>query len=306
MINANGASFRVIVVAIAVTAMFMGLPCINGQGTSIPFDADFISPANSTIVSTPIVSTPVSITFRIMGEAPPNQYIWILVNPYSAPGKYWPQGDNHTMSIHGEYPWTVNLGGENDSGKKFDIHLVLVDNKTDQKFVDWAVEGNRTGIYSGLEILQDKLKKLDRITLIRQPTLTITSPPNGNVSPYYTDISGTISGILPDGKYVWIVIGPHDSYGDWYPQGKDHLSPSNQKDWSMQVRIGGEDKADIGKSYDIRAILVDQDTDRRFSEWASKGAEMMANGETRERAYPPQKLPDKAITLDQITVTRGQ
>jgi hypothetical protein len=306
MITANGASFRVIVVAIAVTAVFMGSSCINAKGEGIPhFGAEFISPTNSTVVSTPIVSTPVSITFKIMAEAPPNRYIWVLVNPHSASGEYWPQGDNHTKSINGVYPWTVNLGGENDSGKKFDVLLVLVDNITDQRFVNWVEQGKATGFYPSLT-LPDKPKELDKITLIRKPTLTITSPPNGNASPYYTDISGTISGILPDSAYVWIVIGPQDSYGDWYPQGKDHLSLGNQKDWSMRVRIGREGTADIGKDYDIRAILVDQDTDNLFREWASKGAEMMANGETSERAYRPLTLPDKAITLDQITVKRGE
>jgi hypothetical protein len=294
MITANGASLRVIVAVAIAVVVFMGLPCINGQGTSIPFDAYFISPANSTIASTPIVSTPVSITFGIMGEAPPNQYIWVLVNPYSAPGKYWPQGDNHTMSIHGEYPWTVNLGGENDSGKKFDIHLVLVDNKTDQRYLDWIKQGNATGYYPGLDIFQDKLRKLDRITLIRQPHLTIASPQNGSVTPNYADISGTISGILPDSRYVWIVVNPRDAYGDWYPQGKDHLSIGSEKDWGMRVRIGREGKEDIGKYYEIRAILVDQDTDKLFREWAS------------EEIFKPLKLPDKAITLDQITVKRSE
>jgi hypothetical protein len=113
------------------------------------------------------------------------------------------------------------------------------------------------------------------------------------VTPNYADISGTISGILPDGRYVWIVVNPRDAYGDWYPQGKDHLSIGSEKDWGMQVRIGREGREDISKYYEIRAILVDKATDELFREWA-KGQDY----------DDPLELPDNAITLDQITVKR--
>lgn len=131
----------------------------------------FLAQANGPIVkiTNPIagdvVSDPVNIKGTIIGEIPKDHYLWILVNPEAAPGLYWPQGGYHVIPAMGLWSWQVYLGG--NSGNELGILAVLVDEKTDQMFVDWDLDCQRIASWPGLR-LPDNVTILDQIKVIRE------------------------------------------------------------------------------------------------------------------------------------------
>jgi hypothetical protein len=237
------------------------------------------------------------------GDLPKDQHIWIVVhcNGNGIPAdKWWPQS-GAPLPLTPSWRMIGDFGGNQDANLTFTIKAILVDDN-----INYIL--NKVGekeIY-----LPEKIKTLDSVIVTRvadEPSfaLKITKPNNDEKCDLSTDISGTFSGKLPNDKYVWIVVGPHTSPGDWYPQGNDHLSLIDQEPWNAVARIGGDGDADKGNSFDIRALLVDQDTNKQYLDWISLGKEMLAKGEPTLSAYPPLKLPDNAETLDQVTVKRS-
>jgi hypothetical protein len=71
-------------------------------------------------------------------------------------------------------------------------------------------------------------------------TITITSPKDGDNVPYSTAVSGTLSGKLPEGRYIWVVTNPYLSPDNWWPQ-VGQVEPVAGL-WSIQVYIGIKDK----------------------------------------------------------------
>jgi len=99
------------------------------------------------------VSNETMINGNFSGKIPLNQYIWILVNPSKAPGIWYPQGANHlafTSGINKKWNWQVRLNWEPDKNMDFTIAAVLVDNETDQEFLNWLKKGDETKKYPGL------------------------------------------------------------------------------------------------------------------------------------------------------------
>lgn len=123
--------------------------------------------------------------------------------------------------------------------------------------------------------------------------LRINSPSGCQDSGLYIPVSGTSSGKLPDDMFVWIMVGPRDALGKWYPQGADHISFIDTGDWITEARIDG----DKGKKFDIRAVLVDLGTDEKYREWFTEG--------NKTGNYQGLRMPDNARTLDQVTVVRA-
>jgi hypothetical protein len=130
-------------------------------------------------------------------------------------------------------------------------------------------------------------------TLTPTPTVKITSPKEGDEVPLNVGVSGTISGELPEGQYMWIVVNPHAGPGQWWPQG-GRIDPWKGQ-WYGQARIGSED-AGIGEKFDIAAILVDEKDDQYYLKYLETGQ--------RTGSYPGIPLPPSAKIMDRITVVR--
>jgi len=134
-------------------------------------------------------------------------------------------------------------------------------------------------------------------TTIKPPTTTpeikTISPKEGDEVPVAIIVSGTISGELPKGQYMWVVINPHPSPGQWWPQG-GRISPWRGQ-WDVQTWVGRE-KEDIGKEFDIAVILVSEKDDQYYRNYLRTGQET--------GSYPGIPLPASANILDRITVVR--
>lgn len=113
--------------------------------TVIPFEILIISPKNGDDVPSSIIVTGISL-----GILPTKEHLWLVVNPHTNPGRWWPQGQINTSTKL----WNsqANLGGEKDIGK-YDIVVVSVNDKDSQFYEDYLQKGNESGIYPSLQPL---------------------------------------------------------------------------------------------------------------------------------------------------------
>ena len=127
------------------------------------------------------------------------------------------------------------------------------------------------------------------------PTLQIkiTGPEEGDEVQVSTPVSGTFSGELTEGQYMWVVINPHPSPGQWWPQG-GRIDPWKGQ-WNVLAWFGRE-KEDIGKGFDIAVILVDERDNQYYWNYLETGKET--------GSYPGIPLPASARIVDRITVVR--
>ncbi len=107
-------------------------------------------------------------------------------------------------------------------------------------------------------------------------------------------VSGTISGELPEGQYMWMVVNPHTSPGNWWPQGGGRIEPWKGQ-WYSQAYIGSE-YAGIGEKFDIAVILVNENDDQYLRAWVDISEQ--------EQSWPSIMLPASAKIKDRITVIR--
>jgi hypothetical protein len=123
--------------------------------------------------------------------------------------------------------------------------------------------------------------------------ITITSHENGDMVPISTTVRGTISGDLPEGQYMWVVINPHPSPGQWWPQ-VGRIEPLKDQ-WYVEVWLGRETE-DIGNEFDIAVILVNEEDDQAYRDYLTIGE---ATGD-----YPGIPLPPSADVMAIVTVIR--
>lgn len=100
---------------------------------------------------------------------PKNRFPWVVVRvPIVRPmRKVYPQPSSKIPSAvpgNGNYTVPVTLGGLADSGKPFNIEILLLNKKTNDAFNDYARNGNG----SGINLPEKGAELLDYITVIRQ------------------------------------------------------------------------------------------------------------------------------------------
>lgn len=122
------------------------------------------------------------------------------------------------------------------------------------------------------------------------PEIKIISPEEGDEVPISTIVSGSFSGELPEGQYMWIVINPYTSPDQWWPQ--ERIDP--QEEWDITVWLGREE--DIGMEFGIAVILVNEEDNQDYVDYLKTGEET--------GSYPGILLPDSADIVDRITVIR--
>ena len=124
-----------------------------------------------------------------------------------------------------------------------------------------------------------------------EPDVTITNPTNGS----YVDTKITLQGRsknISDKSKLWSVIYPHIS-GRYYPQSSIGLGPKGN--WSVKTYVGGEN--DPEEKFDLIVVSVDIKTHNEFTTYMEKSKV--------EGSWPGlEELPDPAIILDTVTVTK--
>lgn len=121
------------------------------------------------------------------------------------------------------------------------------------------------------------------------PEIGIISPKEMDEVPISTMVAGTFSGELPEEQYMWVVINPHPSPGQWWPQGR--IDP--REEWEILVWLGREEN--IGDKFDIAVILVNKEDNDYYLDYLKTG---------EETGYPGIPLPDSTVFMGRITVIR--
>ncbi len=139
------------------------------------------------------------------------------------------------------------------------------------------------------------------VTLTSTPTLSPTPPPTvinitdpkeGDIVQASAIVSGIISGELPEGRYMWLVVNPQKAPGQWWPQG-GQIAPLQGK-WDIQATFGG--MQDIGTKFKIAVILINKVDDQYYQDYFAKGKQT--------GNYPGIPLPASTKIMDSISVMR--
>ncbi|VVB92295.1 Uncharacterised protein [uncultured archaeon] len=123
------------------------------------------------------------------------------------------------------------------------------------------------------------------------PDIKITNPKEREEVPDSINVSGTISGELPEGQFMWVFVNPQEIPSLWWPQGV-RIEP-RQGQWNMHVWVGNTtSNIDIV----IAVVLVDKKDDQYLWDYGRSG-DLTKN-------YPGIRLPDSAKVIDKVTVTK--
>jgi len=109
-------------------------------------------------------------------------------------------------------------------------------------------------------------------------------------------VRGTIEGVIPSDKYLWLLVG-EEAVNLWWPQGVGgSITPINGG-WSKKAVVGGGPDLDIGKEQQIAVVLVDEEVDKEFNGWVETG--LSTNN------WPGLGLPPGEV-LAKINVVKGK
>lgn len=131
------------------------------------------------------------------------------------------------------------------------------------------------------------------VVYIKTPEIKIITPKRDEEIPLSITVTGSFSGELPGERYMWVVINPQPSPGQWWLQG-GKIEPWGGR-WSVPATFGREEE-DKGQEFDIAVILVNEE-DNQKNESHLETAK--ATGE-----YPSISLPRSTVIMDRITVKR--
>ena len=130
-----------------------------------------------------------------------------------------------------------------------------------------------------------------------QLTTAITSPSDGGSVPREITVKGDISGNLPTGRHIWLVVNPVDKKKLYWPQGSE--ISAEKMTWSQDAVIGREcgsgGEEDIGKKHIIAVISVDEKGNQDLINWVNT---------KEENNYPGISLPADSYIVGSIEVTR--
>jgi hypothetical protein len=235
-----------------------------------------------------VVEKDITVLGTINKELASNEYLWLLVG-FADQNMWWPQG-NHSISPSKER-WDKNAVINIKPKEKQNIEVILVDEKVDKILTEWWDKANRTNNWSPIKLPSGTV--MDRISVIKgqeDPEAKLTDPHNGQTVNNSIIVRGTIDGMIPDKKYLWLLVGLKKE-DQWWPQ-TGNIIPDDQN-WKVPAKIGsGPNNLSAGLKYNLVAILVDDVVNRGF------------NNRIKEAKYPPIEFPSGKI-LDEISVIKG-
>jgi hypothetical protein len=273
-----------------------------------------------------VIGIVVAIILAYYGWTLLNQDFIISVNPMN--GQIQQQGVlSTTVTVKGDngYKNTVSLGAISESsgivvsftpplGGALPAYTsnVLINVGTNVQVGTHKIEikgqgddGKEHSTYYTLTVLPPPTEK-QTPTLTSTPISTLTptstisppidvkikSPTYGEIVSVSTIISGTSSGELPKGQYMWVAINPEKAPGLWWPQG-GRITPLNGQ-WDVQAWMGGDQ--DKGTKFKIIVISLDEEGDKYYLDYLAKGQ--------KTGSYPGNPLPANVNILANISVTR--
>ncbi len=110
------------------------------------------------------VISPVSVSGKVENLTG-NDHLWLVVHPHGTNG-WWPQTSEIIPKHNRNWTGTIRLGGINNKGQKFDIHLVIADNKANDSFNQYLSKGAENNNYPEAP-LPEGAKSLDYVTVIK-------------------------------------------------------------------------------------------------------------------------------------------
>lgn len=80
----------------------------------------------------------------IPNEIPLGWHMWVFVNPFSAPGQWWPQGGGEITPWNNTWYTQAQIGGgDADVDKVFKIVVAFVDERDNSYLNKWVIETNK-------------------------------------------------------------------------------------------------------------------------------------------------------------------
>ena len=161
---------------------------------------------------------------------------------------------------------TIKLNNENNSillklnNDKTKVNLKINDGRT-YEFIA-KIENNKLNIYHIPNNKKRYLRVIGVIFLVigillyilsfaptppPPPEIRIIDPREGEIVSDSIIVSGTISGVVPKGQYMWLVINPQTS-SKWWPQGQIRPLIGH---WNIQASVIGENE-----EFEIAVALV--------------------------------------------------
>jgi len=93
--------------------------------------------------------------------------IWIMIYVYDA-GRYYPQNDSAIIEANDRWSSMAFIGGSNDIGKKFDIIVLIADEKAKNDITQYLEDAKERYSWDGLLTLPKGAIIFDRITVQRK------------------------------------------------------------------------------------------------------------------------------------------
>ena len=198
----------------------------------------------------------VDISINVQGTSqniPTGQVIWVIVHQGSL---YYPMPNPAIIQNNGEWSSATIIGGKSDTGKQFDIYVVLANQTAQDQFNTYNTNSKIQGIYPGTDKLPVGAVSYCEITVIRNPPpteISISYPTNGSTVSKLITVQGT-SQSIPTSQAIWaIVYIPKISL--YYPMPAAAVVDQTGA-WTTPVTLGGQN--DTGLEYDIIMVLANQ------------------------------------------------
>ena len=121
--------------------------------------------------------------------------------------------------------------------------------------------------------------------------VSISSPQEGATVPLSCMISGTLTGDIPEGVYLWVFVNPAGS-STWWPEGSTLTAWEGT--WSTGAALGGPNSS--GETFCIYVVSVNEQDNQYLKDYQAHGQQ---TGD-----YPPISLPNSAELLTRISCIR--
>lgn len=98
---------------------------------------------------------------------PPESSAWLVIFSKDV-GRYYPQANPLLIGADGKWSMKVFIGLDQDSGKYFDLLLVLADDSANREFLDYEKQAYAEKNWAGMEFLPAGADLYDQVTVQRR------------------------------------------------------------------------------------------------------------------------------------------